>query len=69
MLMGKIKKPADEKPKTRLIRLRLGQSELEALGKFATDFDVNQDAPIRDAEAIKRILKDFLIAAGYLDAH
>lgn len=49
-----------------LVRARIERAELDALDAFSSDLDVNHDAPIGRPEAMRRILKDWLISHGYL---
>lgn len=48
------------------IVVRAQRAELDALDKFASDQDINTDAPIGRPEAIRRILRDWLVGHGYL---
>lgn len=51
---------------TAQIGLRLDSSCLRAVDAFASDLDVNPDAPIQRPEAIRRILRDWLAGHEYL---
>lgn len=49
-----------------LVRSRIERAELDALDSFAADNDANDDAPLGRPEAIRRIVRDWLIGHGYL---
>lgn len=49
-----------------LVRSRIERPELDGIDAFAADIAVNADAPIGRPEAIRRIVRDWLIGHGYL---
>lgn len=49
-----------------LVRARIERSELDGINSFAADSSANPDAPIGRPEAVRRIIRDWLIAHGYL---
>lgn len=48
------------------VDVRFQRRHLEAIDAFAVDAQVNPDAPIGRPEAIRRIVRDWLIGRGYL---
>ena len=51
-----------------LLRSRVDREVIVALEQFAIDTDANADAPIQRPEAIRRILRDWLVGHGYLNS-
>lgn len=49
-----------------LLRFRVDRPVIDALDRFTLDSAANEDAPLERPEAIRRILRDWLIGHGYL---
>lgn len=49
-----------------LVRSRVERAELDGIDAFARDAVINPDAPIGRPEAIRRIVRDWLIGHGYI---
>lgn len=59
---GRGRPPVDSE----LLRFRDDRQVIEAIDAFASDGDVNADAPITRPEAIRRLVREALEKAGYL---
>lgn len=46
---------------------RIGRIDLDAIDKFAADSSLNSDAPLGRPEAIRRIVRDWLISHGFMN--
>ena len=49
-----------------LVRFRAERSMLEGIDRFANDKELHADGPLKRAEAVRRIIQDWLIGSGYI---
>jgi hypothetical protein len=69
-IIDPIKKPRGRPPAdTEQLNFRVQRADLAALDSFCEELSKVEGEPVGRPEAIRRILRDWLIGSGYLKSH